>query len=80
MSVDMNSDMDHEDKLDAVNRAACEIQAFYESHHNQTGNMPRKRDRESDYDAGDDDLSAARSGSVRKAAKPACAETEKDTD
>ena len=80
MSVEMSSDMDHEDKLVAVSRAACEVQKFYDSHHNQTGNMPRKRDRESDDDEEDDDLSAARSESVRKAAKPACAETEKDTD
>jgi hypothetical protein len=58
MSVDMSSEMEHEDKLDAVNRAACEIQAFYESHHNQTGNMPKKRGRESDDD---DDVSAAQS-------------------
>ena len=80
MTVEMSGDMDHADTLVAVSRAACEVQKFNDSHHNQTDNMPRKRYRESDYDADDDGLSAARSGSVRKAAKPACAETEKDTD
>jgi len=75
MSVDMSSEMEHEDKLDAVNRAACEIQAFYESHHNQTGNMPKKRGRESD-----EDESAAQSDAVRKASRTGGEETEKGTD
>ena len=55
MSVEISGDMDHEDTLVAVSRAACEVQKFYDSHHNQTDNMPRKRDRESYDDADDDD-------------------------
>ena len=60
MNVDMSSEMGEEDKLEAVNRAASEVQAFYESHHNQSGNMPAKRCRETD----DDD---SQSDAVRRA-------------
>ena len=70
----MSSEMCAEDKLEAVNRAACEIQAFYETHHNQTGNMPKKRGHESD-----EDESAAQSDAVRKASRTSGEETEKGT-
>jgi hypothetical protein len=69
MNVDMSSEMGEEDKLEAVNRAACEVQAFYESHHNQTGNMPKKRGRES-YD------DESQSDAVRRASTTGGEETE----
>ena len=69
MSVDLSSEMGEEDKLEAVNRAASEVQAFYESHHNQSGNMPAKRCRETD----DDD---SQSDAVRRASTTGDDETE----
>jgi hypothetical protein len=68
MSVDVSSGMGEEDKLEAVNRAACEVQAFYESHHNQSGNMPKKRCRESDDES--------QSDAVRRASTTGGEETE----
>jgi hypothetical protein len=62
MCVDI-SQMTDEDKRDAVNNAAEEIQAFYESHHNQTGNMPKKRGRESDVDDGRSEAQSDAAGS-----------------
>ena len=62
MCVDI-SQMTDEDKSDAVNNAAEEIQAFYESHHNQTGNMPKKRGRESDVDDGRSEAQSDAAGS-----------------
>ena len=67
--VDVSSEMGEEDKLEAVNRAASEVQAFYESHHNQSGNMPAKRCRETD----DDD---SQSDAVRRASTTGDEETE----
>jgi hypothetical protein len=80
-SVDFGPDMDGEAKLDAVRDVADELQTFYDNHHNKGDNMPEttpsKRDRESD---GEVSTGTTRSVSVRKAAKPACAKTEKDSD
>ena len=73
MGVEISSEMDGEAKIDAVNRAAFELQAFFDTHHNQADNMPgTKRDRESS-----DDMSAeaARCDAMRKVSKT-CAETE----
>jgi hypothetical protein len=62
MCVDI-SQMTDEEKSDAVNNAAEEIQAFYEAHHNQTGNMPKKRGRESDVDDGRSEAQSDAAGS-----------------
>ena len=78
MKADFNSEMDHIEKRDIVNHAASEVQAFYESHHNRSGNMPvdcesevrHKRDRDSDDE--DDPVTAP----VSKASRKTCAETE----
>ena len=76
MKAEISSEMDHIEKRDIVNHAASEVQAFYDSHHNISGNMPvSKRDRESDDDPS---TAAAESHSVRKASKSGCEETEKD--
>ena len=81
MTAEISSEMDHEDKRDAINRAACEVQAFYDSHHNISGNMPvSKRDRESDDDDDDPSTAAAHSDSMRKASRTGCAETERDSE
>ena len=76
IGVEFTSEMDNEDKDEEFNRAARELQAFYDSHHNQGNDMPgSKRDRESDDDPS---TAAAESHSVRKASKSGCEETEKD--
>ena len=62
MCVDI-SQMTDEEKSDAVNNAAEEIQAFYEAHHNQPANMPKKRGRESDVDDGRSEAQSDAAGS-----------------
>ena len=62
MCVDI-SQMTDEDKSDAVNNAAEEIQAFYEAHHNQPANMPKKRGRKSDVDDGKSEAQSDAAGS-----------------
>ena len=78
MKAEFSSEMEHIEKNDIVNHAASEVQAFYESHHNRSGNMPveyqaevrQKRDRDSDDE--DDPVTAT----VSKASRKTCAETE----
>ena len=43
MRVEFCSDMDNEAKLDAVSSAAMELQEFFDTHHNQEGNMPKPK-------------------------------------
>ena len=52
-----------EDKSVAVNNAAEEIQAFYEAHHDQPANMPKKRGRKSDVDDGKSEAQSDAAGS-----------------
>ena len=72
MSVNFTN-MDDDEKRVAVNHAAREVQAFYDSHHNREDDMPQKRRR-----GDDDEESAAPSDATRKAAKTGCENTEKD--
>ena len=62
MCVDIRQ-MTDEDKSVAVNNAAEEIQAFYEAHHNQPANMPKKRGRKSDVDDGKSEAQSDAAGS-----------------
>ena len=52
-----------EDKSVAVNNAAVAIQAFYQAHHDQPANMPKKRGRKSDVDDGKSEAQSDAAGS-----------------
>ena len=43
LRVEFHSDMDDEDKLESVRSAAVELQEFFDTHHNQGGNMPKPK-------------------------------------
>ena len=43
LRVELFSDMDNEEKRDAVSSAAMELQKFFDTHHNRAGNMPEPK-------------------------------------
>ena len=78
METDFSSEMDHIEKNDIVNHAASEAQAFFESHHNRSANMPVDRESEVGYKRGreSDDEDDPVTATVSEASRKTCAETE----